>query len=1140
MAGVSRASNILDRNGLCLLSLDGGGVRGLSTLLILHHIMIQLSRERGSLSILKPCEVFDLIGGTSTGGLIAIMLGRLQMSTEDCIQAYTDLIRTVFGKKLRSVPVDWTGSIRPRYDSEKLRLAVQEVIVKAGAAPDDLMDDGSSRGCRVFVCTTAKDTLQVTRLRSYSVSNEEVSATICEAALATSAATGFFEYVSIGNSQYVDGAFGANNPVEEVEEEAADIWCTSSRDLKPLVKCFLSLGTGSPSSMPMDDNMIKFLSKTLVRMATKPESTERRFMARWSNETRQKRIFRFNVEKGLQEVHMSDYQKLSLIETATHNYLHHADQKGRIRDCIVNLAGKRAKTEPDFHVIIQAHQASILKQTLQRCTPTGASTTPEKHPLWFVPFDRNAGFVDLELLETLKQKLFSKTHSPMTGIFGLGGVGKTQLVLELAYQVRDMYPDCSIIWIPAMDKEQFQQTYVKVAHQMAIVPSDGDQEDVKSLVHEYLSRPQNGNWLLIIDNADDFEMWTNRFSSSSNASLAQLLPQSPHGRIVFTTRSMRLAQHLAPRNIVEALQMDESRATRLLGNALINKALITEDRDTTRRLLEQLTFLPLAIVQAATFINENRISIARYIEILGGHAQGAIDLLSEEFEDEGRYQSARNPIASTWLTSFQQIQKADPTAADCLAFMSCVSANDIPTCLLPVADEVKREKAIGLLKSYSFVRCNANGRRLDLHRLVQLATINWLRSENLMTFWQKKSVTILARQYPCCDVFQRSDWRAAIPHALHVLQSSMATAVPDEVFQLMGTVAHCYDLDGRFKEAKPLRVMLRSMLQSHIGTRHPKYLAVQSALARTDMMIGNYGESIQAFESVIESYKNAGQLQSPDAMEAIHRLSTCLRLEGSLQRAEELGSQALRWNLHSRGPYAESTLDTMINMTWIYFAQARVSDAEQMAQESLHMAKSTLGPDHPYTTLATSSLAWISLEQWKLKQAEDLLLDTLERGRRITGPNYPLLLNDLYQLALVTKFQGRHDDAVLLLKKCCVLQEQTLGVDHCRTRNSVRTLEEWTTMRYLPMRYVSLVPPIARSAMILARRRRYPRIKVLGGLYAARREHKDSSLVQEIIRVVQSFREDYGMPCDTCYPIDARLENHSCYPTVPKGDFKRP
>lgn len=62
--------NDRESRGLCLLSLDGGGVRGLSTLLLLSALMRRLNDERQQLKLdeVKPCEVFDLIGGTSTGG----------------------------------------------------------------------------------------------------------------------------------------------------------------------------------------------------------------------------------------------------------------------------------------------------------------------------------------------------------------------------------------------------------------------------------------------------------------------------------------------------------------------------------------------------------------------------------------------------------------------------------------------------------------------------------------------------------------------------------------------------------------------------------------------------------------------------------------------------------------------------------------------------------------------------------------------------------------------------------------------------------------------------------------------------------------------------------------------------------------
>jgi len=63
----------------CVLTFDGGGVRGLSSLLILREIMETIERETDADGTPLPCEYFDLIGGTGSGGLIAIMLGRLGM-----------------------------------------------------------------------------------------------------------------------------------------------------------------------------------------------------------------------------------------------------------------------------------------------------------------------------------------------------------------------------------------------------------------------------------------------------------------------------------------------------------------------------------------------------------------------------------------------------------------------------------------------------------------------------------------------------------------------------------------------------------------------------------------------------------------------------------------------------------------------------------------------------------------------------------------------------------------------------------------------------------------------------------------------------------------------------------------------------
>lgn len=175
-----------------------------------------------------------------------------------------------------------------------------------------------------------------------------VHATIFEAALATSAATGFFDSVSIGGRRFVDGALGANNPVEQVEGEASDIWCKDTGDLKPLVKCFISIGTGNPGKKAIEDKMFRFLSKTLLRISTETEETAKKFISRWRDHYDAKRYFRFNVTQGLQDVGMAEYKERAKIEAATEYYLVDQEQVFRVRDCIQNLKRKESISEESY------------------------------------------------------------------------------------------------------------------------------------------------------------------------------------------------------------------------------------------------------------------------------------------------------------------------------------------------------------------------------------------------------------------------------------------------------------------------------------------------------------------------------------------------------------------------------------------------------------------------------------------------------------------------------------------------------------------------------------------------------------------------------------------------------------------------
>ncbi|KAI9836887.1 MAG: hypothetical protein M1819_001052 [Sarea resinae] len=135
---------------LRLLSLDGGGVRGLSSLLILREVMEKIANEEKRLNkrpkndstALKPCDYFDLIGGTSTGGIIAILLGRLRQDVPTCIKIYAELSEEIF-KHDRSIKIFGTKlPIGPnRFSGAVLEASIKKSLKKLGFKEDELLWD---------------------------------------------------------------------------------------------------------------------------------------------------------------------------------------------------------------------------------------------------------------------------------------------------------------------------------------------------------------------------------------------------------------------------------------------------------------------------------------------------------------------------------------------------------------------------------------------------------------------------------------------------------------------------------------------------------------------------------------------------------------------------------------------------------------------------------------------------------------------------------------------------------------------------------------------------------------------------------------------------------------------------------------
>ncbi|MCJ1471106.1 hypothetical protein MMC07_009754 [Pseudocyphellaria aurata] len=815
-----------------LLSLDGGGIRGLSCLYILRSIMTAMQKhspqaERGPL---RPCEHFDLIAGTSTGGLIAVMLGILRMDIDTCIKAYLEIAPDIFPvesmfsnstlgrftkvvrKKERFSPIPFENAIK--------RLVADHLKERATDGENtpmkfEVAQQGSDRLCKVFVCVTSEMPRRHFRFRSYDSSwSVQDDCTIWQACRATSAAPTLFPPVIIGSppTPYVDGGLGHNNPIRSLMDEANHLWPNSS------IGCIVSIGTGMGLSTDVGRSLTAML-KTLTEIATDTENVAREFKEDIAHRFPERKIyFRFNVNRGLEQVSLTEWEEMGRVKIATEDYLN--EQWREVDICASQLSN---------------------------------SITPSQS-CWFVPFERNQRFVGrTSELSQLQAELFVNGRFTKFAVVGLGGVGKTQIALELAYRMRDKYPECSVFWIPASTTASFQQAYLELARQLQISGVEDKNANIRKLVQLHLSQTNARQWLLIFDNADDIDMWIKKPDELIGSTcLIDCLPRHSKGSIVFTTRSQKTAVKLAQQSVTEVYEMDEEVATQLLSKSLVHKEVLN-DQQAGLDLLKQLTFLPLAIVQAAAYINENKITPSEYLVLLEEKEEDVIELLAEDFEQEGRYRDAKNPVATTWLISFEQIRRLDPLAAEYLSFMSCFNPKAIPLSLLPLSQSRKQMvEAIGTLSAYSFITKRAADQAVDLHRLVHLATRNWLHTEDALAVWTGKAVAQLTKAFSMIDLQNRNIWRAYLPHVRNVLGSELVEDTEDRV-ELLKFFGYCLSIDGRYREAELPFTQALETRKRVLGPEHPDTLRSMANIASTYQNQGRWTEAEELDVQVLET-----------------------------------------------------------------------------------------------------------------------------------------------------------------------------------------------------------------------------------------------------------------------------------------------
>ncbi|KAL6904431.1 hypothetical protein GGI43DRAFT_320078 [Trichoderma evansii] len=665
-----------------------------------------------------------------------------------------------------------------------------------------------------------------------------------------------------------------------------------------------------------------------------------------------------------------------------------------------------------------ATAASALQAILEHMPPAKSREySIEQVPRqghFLVPFGRNESFIGREdILQWLITRInpsANRDDCQRTAVEGLGGIGKTQIALEVAFRLHDADPDCSIFWVPAVEATGFENAYREIGQSLGVAGIDKDSADVKTLVKAALSRKDAGEWLLIVDNADDADL------VCGPTGLLSSLPFSRMGSILFTTRNHQAAVELdiPETDIVSIPEMSQTEATKLLQRSLKESQI--QDTANLTSLLNFLAYLPLAIKQASAYMAKTGMAISRYLQHCQSSDKSLIKLLSKDFEDRSRYRGIRNAVATTWLISFEQISRDYPLAIQYLRSMCFLAEKEIPASLLRTADddELEADEAIGALKAYAFITERAGQELYDMHRLVRLAIHSWLENGGEFRTCVTATLHQLDKVFSIPEHENRADWVQYLPHALTALKFGEYSTDNMVYSNLLFKVAYSNFLLGKYQDAESFSRQVLELRTKVLGAEHPHTLISMNNLAGVLYSQGKYSKAEAIYQKVLELWTKVLGAEHPNTLASMNNLAGVLYNQEKYDEAEAIYQKVLELWTKMLGAEHPNTLTSMNNLALVLYKQEKYDKAKAIHQKALELHTKVLGAEHPHTLTSINNLADVLYNQGKYNKAEAIHQKVLELRTKVLGAEHPNTLASMNNLANVLNSQGKYDEAKVI------------------------------------------------------------------------------------------------------------------------------
>lgn len=617
------------------------------------------------------------------------------------------------------------------------------------------------------------------------------------------------------------------------------------------------------------------------------------------------------------------------------------------------------------------------------------------------------------IMKSIQEALVLKrSHQTRLALYGLGGVGKTQIALQLIQWYKTNYPNESIFWIHGGSGDMLRQSLTEIALRFNLLRQGDTTTQPLEAVRRFLLNEDSGRWLMIVDNADNPHTFLSPSNESSSVSrdpqrsqrvaLGTYIPRCAHGRIVFTTNNKAFGERLSMQGfVIEIPPLDLDEACELLHKRLFEDMQLAESPPSYRREIPTkmdlerhcgyLDCLPLALSQAASFMRQQNVTVGEYIQLLDKDESRLSDLLEHNFQAYGHEDDFSKAIACTWNIAFDLIAAESPIAAELLAFIAFLDSKNIPKFLLRYVENNEWNltvNGLGTLQGYALVNLTSESETFSVHRLVQYAMRK--RLANTATKWSRRALSILSEHFP--DGLYES-WKtcaALIPHALRILKHGFSKFPED--------------------------MLLVAMLQLKIS-RYYSHLGLYSQAAKLSL-------------DTTETFARCPDAPKKVVYETKSIRAKALKNHGQLQEAENLAKEVWYERQNELGAKHIDTLDSYNTLAAIYQEQGKFKEGAKVARHALKGLRKTLKEDDIVIQNTKKRLGTILHRLGEYPEAESLLREALDVYTDQLGPDDYGSLKLKWRLAWVLHDQGKYKEAERMSFETWTAQKRTIGENH--------------------------------------------------------------------------------------------------------------